>query len=165
MGCGPPWAAIVAPVKLVYVTCLLHLAGRTRPLGNSLIRSASPYTQATSLAAGSLSPASRGRTRAPGLAREGPGSGGIIATFQSWRLLLAGFSRPCWLGSGASPSAHEELSLIWCLEEQVVAPIAPSTDLPLPHHPNLLSCFIPPRSHGPQTVHLPEVPTQREKWT
>lgn len=23
-----------------------------------------------------------------------------------------GFSRPCWLGSGASPSAHEELSLI-----------------------------------------------------
>lgn len=112
-----------------------------------------------------VSVTSRGRTRAPGLAREGPGSGGIIATFQSWRLLLAGFSRPCWLGSGASPSAHEELSLIWCLEEQVVAPIAPSTDLPLPHHPNLLSCFIPPRSHGPQTVHLPEVPTQREKWT
>lgn len=89
MGCGPPWVAIVASVKLLYVTRLPYLAGQTRPLGNSLIRSASPYTQATSLAAGSLSPASSGRTRALGLAREGPGSGRTIATFQSWRLLLA----------------------------------------------------------------------------
>lgn len=50
MGCGPPRAAIVVPAKLHYVTSLLHLAGRARPLGKSLIRSASPYIQATSLA-------------------------------------------------------------------------------------------------------------------
>lgn len=39
----------------------------------------------------------------------------------------------------ASPSAHEELSPDWCLEEQVIAPISSSTDLPLPPLPNLLS--------------------------
>lgn len=50
MGCGLLRAAIVVPAKLFYVTHLLHPAGRARPLGNSLIRSASPYTQATSLA-------------------------------------------------------------------------------------------------------------------
>lgn len=50
MGCGLLQAAIVVPAKLFYATHLLHLAGGARQLGNSLIRSASPYTQATSLA-------------------------------------------------------------------------------------------------------------------
>lgn len=37
VGCDLLRAAIVVPAKLFYMTHLLHLAGRARPLGNSLI--------------------------------------------------------------------------------------------------------------------------------
>lgn len=156
MGCGLLRAAIVVPDKLFYVTHLLHLAGRARQLGNSLIRSASPYTQTTSLARPISATSLERIDLSPG-----PSTGGIrveknhcyapVLESVSQTVRRNGFLRLSWPGR-TSPSTHEELSLDWCLEEQVITPIAPSTDLPLPPPPNLLS----PVSFPPE----PTVPKQ-----
>lgn len=128
------------------MTHLLHLAGRARQLGNSLNRSTSPYTQATSLARPFSAPSLETIDLSPG-----PRTGGarveknhcyvpVLEASVSQTVRRDGFLRLSWPGR-----THEELSLDWCLEEQVTAPIAPSTDLPLPPPPNLLSpvSFLP----------------------
>lgn len=110
MSCGLLRAAIVVPAKLFYVIHLLHLAGRARPLGNSLIRFASRYTQATSW----TRPFSATSLETTDLS-PGPSTGGarveenycyvpVLEASVSQTVRRDGFPRLSWPGR-ASPSA------------------------------------------------------------